>query len=129
MTIRTEAVPAEMDPNAEPAPSATGSEGGLPTVSETGGAWNDALVVQLVSACAAAGLGDEGAIRKARAGIAAMTGIAPGDVLEDMAAAQLVAAHTAAMDCYRRGDPAPAGGRRADPHNVRSRAAIGGVGR
>ena len=92
MTNRTEAVPAETDSSAEPAPPATGSEGGLPTVSEAGGEWNDALVVRLVSACTGVGLGDKGAIRKARAGIAAMTGIAPGDVLEDMAAAQLVAA-------------------------------------
>ena len=68
MTNRTEAVPAETDPSAEPAPPATGSEGGLPTVSEAGGEWNDALVVRLVSACTGVGLGDKGAIRKARAG-------------------------------------------------------------
>ena len=31
-----------------------------------------------------------------------MTGIAPDDVIADMVAAQLVSAHTAAMDCYKR---------------------------
>ena len=81
MTNRTEAVPAESDPSAETASPPTETEGALPTVSETGGAWNDALVVQLVSACPGANLGDNGAIRKARAGLAAMTDIAPGDVL------------------------------------------------
>ena len=42
------------------------------------------------------------AIAKARAVVAALTGIAPGDVIEDMAAAQLFAAYQATMDCYRR---------------------------
>ena len=31
-----------------------------------------------------------------------MTGIGPEDVIADMAAAQLVSAHSLAMDCYRR---------------------------
>ena len=42
------------------------------------------------------------AAKRARAGLAALTGIRPGDVIEDMAATQLVSAHHAAMDCYKR---------------------------
>lgn len=37
-----------------------------------------------------------------RATVAALTGIGPRDELEGMMAAQLVAAHNAAMECYRR---------------------------
>ena len=47
-------------------------------------------------------LGDKGALEKARAGVAAMRGIGPDDVIADMVAAQLVSAHHAAMDCYKR---------------------------
>ena len=41
--------------------------------------------------------------RQLTATIAALTGIAPRDELEGMMAAQLIAAHNAAMECYRRG--------------------------
>ena len=82
---------------------ATASEGALPTVSGTGpGEWNDALVAGVVQVCAGSDLGDKRAIGKARAGIAALTGIGPDDVIADMVAAQLVSAHHAAMDCYKR---------------------------
>ena len=40
--------------------------------------------------------------RRLRAALAVMKGIEPGDILEDMAAAQLVAAHHAAMQAYGR---------------------------
>ena len=83
--------------------SATASEGKLPTVSGTGpGEWNDALVAGVVQVCAGSDLGDKRAIGRARAGIAALTGIGPDDVIADMVAAQLVSAHVAAMDCYQR---------------------------
>ena len=39
---------------------------------------------------------------RARAGLAAMNGIGPGDVIADLLSAQLVSAHHAAMDCYKR---------------------------
>ena len=98
----TAAVPAETDPSAEPSPPAK-REGALPTVSGTGpGEWNDALLAGIVQVCAGSDLDDKGAVRKARAGIAAMSGIGPGDVIEDMVSAQLVSAHHAAMDCYKR---------------------------
>ena len=99
MTKRTEAVPAETDPSAK-------REGGLPTVSGSGpGEWNDSLVAGIAQVCAGSDLrGDDmgAAAKRARAGLAAMTGIGPGDVIADMVAAQLVSAHVAAMDCYRR---------------------------
>ncbi len=40
--------------------------------------------------------------RQMSAAVAAMIGIAPKDELEGMIAAQLIAAHNAAMECYRR---------------------------
>ena len=52
--------------------------------------------------CTGGDLGDKGALEKARAGIAALTGIGPDDVIADMVAAQLVSAHHTAMDCYKR---------------------------
>ena len=61
---------------------ATASEGALPTVSGSGpGEWNDSLVAGIAQVCAGRDLGDNGALEKARAGIAAMTGIRPGDVI------------------------------------------------
>ena len=78
---------------------------GLPTVSGAGaGAWNDSLVVQIVQACAGGLDPAEKDIlgKRLRAALAVMKGIEPGDGIEDMAVAQLVAAHHAAMTCYRR---------------------------
>ena len=103
MTKRTEAVPATTGEAAKlPAPAGEGS--GFPVVSGTGpGEWNDRLLRDVVRVCCGGrDLGDKGALEKARAGIAAMQGIGPDDVIGDMVAAQLVAAHEAAMDCYKR---------------------------
>ena len=87
-------------PTPEPADMA-----GLPTVSATGrGEWNDALVVQIMQACAGGLDPAKKDIlgKRLRAALAVMKGIEPGDILEDMAAAQLVAAHHAAMQAYGR---------------------------
>ena len=81
---------------------------GLPTISAAGRSeWNTALVVQVMQAVTGGldpGEPDEGGHlgRRLRAALAVMKGIEPGDVLEDMAAAQLVAAHHAAMQAYGR---------------------------
>src|SRR5262249_25107639 len=40
--------------------------------------------------------------KQLQATLAALIGISPGDELEGMMAAQLIAAHNAAMECYRR---------------------------
>ena len=78
----------------------------LPTVSGSGpGEWNDSLVAGIVQVCAGSDLrGDDmgAAAKRARAGLAAMNGIGPGDVIADLLSAQLVSAHHAAMDCYKR---------------------------
>ena len=67
------------------------------------GAWTNPVAGAVAAGRVAGnGDGDKGAIAKVRAGVAAMTGIAPDDVIADMVAAQLVSAHTAAMDCYKR---------------------------
>ena len=72
-------------------------------VSGTGpGEWNTVLLGDVLQVCSGDDLGDKGALEKARAGVAAMRGIAPDDAIADMVAAQLVAAHEAAMDCYKR---------------------------
>ena len=101
----TAAVPAETDPSAEPSRPAK-RKGALPTVSGSGpGEWNDSLVAGIAQVCAGSDLrGDDmgAAAKRARAGLAAMTGIGPGDVIADMVAAQLASAHHAAMDCYKR---------------------------
>ena len=99
MTKPTEtAVPATTgDASSTPATAS-----GLPVVSGIGpGEWNNALLAGIVQVCAGRDLGDNGAPEKARAGIAAMKGIGPDDVIADMVAAQLVSAHHAAMDCYK----------------------------
>ena len=106
-TKPTEAVPVPAgETNTAPATASDGEgKGGLPTVSVTGrGEWNDALVVQIMQACAG-GLdpAKKGILgKRLRAALAVMKGIEPGDILEDMAAAQLVAAHHAAMQAYGR---------------------------
>ena len=98
MTKPTESVPAS---EAAETP-ATASKCTLPTVSGAGpGEWNDALLADIVQVCAGSDLGDKGAVAKARAGIAAMKGIGPDDVIGDMVAAQLVAAHEATIRCYK----------------------------
>ena len=102
MTKPTEAVPATTGDASSTLATAT-KGGGLPVVSATGpGAWNDALLAGIVQVCAGSDRSDKGAVAKARAGVAAMNGIGPDDVIADMVAAQLVAAHQATMDCYKR---------------------------
>ena len=107
MTKRTETVP-DTTGEAKPSPPATASKGALPTVSGSGpGEWNSRLLNDVVAVCCGGDLGDTAevraiALKKARAGIAAMQGIGPDDVIGDMVAAQLVAAHEAAMACYKR---------------------------
>ena len=109
-TKPTEAVPVpagETD-TAPVAPSEGEGKGGLPTISAAGRSeWNTALVVQVMQAVPGGldpGEPDEGGHlgRRLRAALAVMKGIEPGDILEDMAAAQLVAAHHAAMQAYGR---------------------------
>ena len=81
-------------------------QGALPTVSAVGpGAWNDALLGSIVQVAAGTDLhGDDvaDALPHLRAADEAMTGIERCDVIADIAAAQFVAAHTLAMDCYHR---------------------------
>ena len=102
MTKQTEAALATTGEAAK-APATASKGGGLPVVSGTGsGEWNGRLLRDVVQVCCGSDLGDKDALEKARAGIAAMQGIGPDDVIGDMVAAQLVAAHEAAMDCYKR---------------------------
>ena len=81
-------------------------QGALPIVSAVGpGAWNDALLGSIVQVAAGTDLhGDDvaDAVPRVRAAVEAMTAIGPDDVIANMAAAQLVAAYTLAMDCYHR---------------------------
>ena len=109
MTKPTETVPATTG-DASSAPATASKGGGLPVVSGTGsGEWNIRLLRDVLQVCTGGDLDDKGALEKARAGIAAMKGIGPDDVIADMVTAQLVSAHHAAMDCYKRavGDDLP----------------------
>ncbi len=82
------------------------AQGALPAVSAVGpGAWNDALLGSIVQVAAGTDLrGDDvaDAVPRVRAVVETMTAIGPDDVIANMAAAHLVAAHTLAMDCYHR---------------------------
>jgi hypothetical protein len=64
--------------------------------------WNNTLANQAVQALWFGNSDAETRQRQLSATVAAMVGIAPKDELEGMIAAQLIAAHNAAMECYRR---------------------------
>ena len=102
MTKPTEtAVPATTG-DASSAPETASKGGGLPVVSGSGpGEWNIRLLRDVLQVCSGGDLDDNGALEKARAGVAAMKGIGPDDVIADMVAVQLVSAHHTAMDCYK----------------------------
>ena len=102
MTTSNATVPVPAGEDAEPSPPAK-REGGLPTVSGAGpGEWNNDILGSILPLAVTSARDGKDAIAKARAVVAALTAIAPGDVIEDMAATQLLAAHQATMDCYRR---------------------------
>lgn len=64
--------------------------------------WNNMLANQALQALYVNNSSAEERDRQLSATIAALVGIAPKDELEGMMAAQLIAAHNAAMECYRR---------------------------
>ena len=64
--------------------------------------WNAVLADQTVNTLWLAHSSDEFQERQRSATVAALIGIGPRDELEGMIAAQLIAAHNAAMECYRR---------------------------
>jgi hypothetical protein len=64
--------------------------------------WNNVLVNQTAQALWLTRSDSEMQDKQLSATVAALIGIGPKDELEGMMAAQLVAAHNAAMECYRR---------------------------
>lgn len=64
--------------------------------------WNNTLANQAAQALWVKNSSAEERDKQLSATVAALMGIAPKDELEGMMAAQLVAAHNAAMECYRR---------------------------
>ena len=64
--------------------------------------WNNTLANQAVQTLWPKHSDFEECDRQLAATVAALIGIAPKDELEGMMAAQLIAAHNAAMECYRR---------------------------
>src|SRR5271154_6317153 len=64
--------------------------------------WNNILANQAVQALWRKNSSPEELDKQLSATVAALAGIRPKDELEGMMAAQLVAAHNAAMECYRR---------------------------
>ncbi len=76
------------------------------TLKEVGGSrfdcWNDILAMQTTQALWLKHSDPETRDNQLSAAVAALIGIGPKDELEGMMAAQLIAAHNAAMECYRR---------------------------
>jgi len=64
--------------------------------------WNNVVACQAVNALGVKHSDPETRDKQISAALAGLSGIAPKDELEGMMAAQLVAAHNAAMECYRR---------------------------
>jgi hypothetical protein len=64
--------------------------------------FGDALLTQVLSSLWLKGADDDHRDRRYIAALMAMKGLAPHDELEGMLAAQMVATHNAAMDCFRR---------------------------
>jgi hypothetical protein len=64
--------------------------------------WNNILCNQTIKTLWLAHSDDENKKRQYNATVGALVGIGPKDELEGMIAAQLLAAHNAAMECYRR---------------------------
>ncbi|MBL8666335.1 MAG: hypothetical protein JNM48_02600 [Rhodospirillales bacterium] len=64
--------------------------------------WNNLLANQAVQALWIKHSDAESRDKQLRATVAALIGIGPKDELEGMVAAQLIAAHNAAMECHRR---------------------------
>jgi hypothetical protein len=64
--------------------------------------WNNTLANQAVQALWVKNSSAEERDKQLSATVAALMGIAPKDELEGMMAAQLISAHNAAMECYRR---------------------------
>ncbi len=64
--------------------------------------WNKTIVYQTTATLSAKHSSEEDQVRLVNAAFSAPIGIAPKDELESMMAAQLIAAHNAAMECYRR---------------------------
>jgi hypothetical protein len=65
-------------------------------------AWNNLLANQAISSLWMKNSDEEGRDRQLNATVAALIGIGPRDELEGMVAAQLIASHNAAMECFRR---------------------------
>ena len=64
--------------------------------------WNNLLANQAIKSLWLAHSDQEARDKQLSATVAALVGIAPKDELEGMMAAQLIAAHNASMECYRR---------------------------
>lgn len=64
--------------------------------------WNNLVLNQVVLAMRTNPDDEEALHRQASANLAAMVGINPKDEMEGMLAAQLLASHNAAMECFRR---------------------------
>jgi hypothetical protein len=64
--------------------------------------WNNRIANDTVQTLWLKNSDEETKARQLSAAVAGLVGIAPKDELEGMMAAQLIAAHSAAMECYRR---------------------------
>ena len=97
-------------PKTQPTPPKAGRddpENSTGALKDIGGSrsdhWNGTILKQTLDALWTTHADPEEQRRRANAAYAGLVGIAPRDELEGMMAAQLIAAHNAAMECYRRG--------------------------
>jgi hypothetical protein len=90
-------VAAKTDSGKEPDSGRLKSIGGSPS-----DAWNSVLANQTLRALWLKNSDEADHEKQREAAIKGLIGIAPKDELEGMMAAQLIAAHNAAMECYRR---------------------------
>jgi hypothetical protein len=65
--------------------------------------WNNRIANDAINTLWLKNSDDDNKSRQVSAAIAGLVGIGPRDELEGMMAAQLIASHSAAMECYRRG--------------------------
>ena len=94
------------DPKKAPAVTANDPEDMKGSLKPIGGSqsdhWNNVLANQTLQTLWTKHSDDEALRRQWSATVQGLVGIAPKDELEGMIAAQLLAAHNAAMECYRR---------------------------
>jgi hypothetical protein len=98
--------PKQKQPAAEPVPITVHPERYTGRLKGVGGSqsddWNNIIATDTIQALWFKNSDERTRNEQTKAALSGLIGIAPRDELEGMMAAQLIAAHSAAMECYRR---------------------------